>query len=104
MKSTIEETLALHIRTNKLPVVTREHRFHPTRKWRFDFAWLEQKIAAECEGAIWVNGRHTRGAGFEADCEKYNAATLMGWRIFKFTPRMVQTGAAIAQLQEVLNG
>lgn len=104
MKSTIEEGLAFQIRASKLPAPVREHRFHPVRKWRFDFAWLEQRIAAECEGAIYVNGRHTRGAGFEADCEKYNAATLAGWRIFKFTPRMVKTGAAIEALQEALNG
>ncbi len=103
MKSSIEETLALHIRANKLLAPTREHRFHPIRKWRFDFAWIEQKIAAECEGAIYTNGRHTR-AGFEADCAKYNAATAMGWRIFKFTPRMVSSGEAILQLQGVLNG
>lgn len=100
--SVIEETLARQIRVYKLPAPVREHRFHPERKWRFDFAFLEQKVAAECEGAIYVNGRHTRGSGFEKDCEKYNAATLLGWRVFKFTPRMVKTGAAIEALQEAL--
>lgn len=103
MKSTIEETLALHIRTAKLPEPVREHRFHDTRKWRFDFAWIDRKVAAECEGAIYTNGRHTRGAGFEADCEKYNAATLDGWRVLKFTPRMVSSGAALQALERVLN-
>lgn len=104
MKSTIEETLALHIRANKLPEPVREHRFHPDRKWRFDFAFLDQKVAAECEGAIYVNGRHTRGSGFEKDCEKYNAAMTLGWRVFKFTRRMVEQGTAIAQLREALHG
>jgi very-short-patch-repair endonuclease len=104
MKSSIEETLAYQIRVYKLPEPVRELRFHPVRKWRFDFAFPEQKVAAECEGAIYVNGRHTRGSGFELDCEKYNAATSMGWRVFKFTRRMVDKGVAIAQLQEVLRG
>lgn len=102
MRSTIEEALAFQIRAVKLPEPERELRFHPDRKWRFDFAWTTSKVAAECEGAIYVNGRHTRGAGFEKDCEKYNAATLMGWRVFKFTPRMVKQGEAIQALQAAL--
>ena len=103
MRSSIEEMLALHIEVNKLPKPVREHRFHETRKWRFDFAWPDRKVAAECEGAIYVNGRHTRGSGFEKDCEKYNAATLGGWRVFKFTPRMVKTLQAIQSLQAALS-
>lgn len=102
MASTIEESLAFQIRAVKLPEPAREHRFHAERKWRFDFAWIAEKVAAECEGAIYVNGRHTRGSGFEKDCEKYNAATLAGWRVFKFTPRMVKEGEALKCLTEVL--
>lgn len=102
MRSSIEEALAYQIRVMKLPEPVREHRFHPVRKWRFDFAFLEHKVAAECEGAIYVNGRHTRGAGFELDCEKYNAATSLGWRVFKFTPSMVKKGVAVALLADVL--
>lgn len=85
----------------KLPVPEREHRFHPVRKWRFDFAWPEKLIAFECEGAIYMNGRHTRGSGFEKDCEKYNAAMLLGWRVFKVTRRMVEQGIAIGIAAEV---
>ncbi len=66
-----------------------EFRFHPTRKWRFDFAWPEHKVAMEIEGAVWVRGRHTRGSGFVKDMEKYNAAASLGWRVFRFTPQQV---------------
>lgn len=61
-----------------------EHKFHPTRRWRFDFADLENKIAIECEGGIWTSGRHTRGAGFSNDTEKYNQAVLLGWRVLRY--------------------
>lgn len=67
-----------------------EYKFHPTRKWRFDFAWPENKIAMEVEGGVWTGGRHTRGAGFLKDCEKYNAAASLGWRIFRFTPKQIR--------------
>ena len=44
-----------------LPAPVPEFRFHPERKWRFDFAWPEHKIAVEQEGGVWIQGRHTRG-------------------------------------------
>jgi len=63
-----------------------EHIFHPTRKWRFDFANPELKIAVEQEGGVWIFGRHNRGKGFLSDLEKYNAATIMGWRVLRYPP------------------
>ncbi len=63
-----------------------EYRFHDTRKWRFDFAFPRHKVAVEIEGAVWTQGRHTRGSGFVKDMEKYNTAASLGWRILRFTP------------------
>jgi hypothetical protein len=60
-----------------------QYRFHPKRKWTFDFAWPDKMVALEVEGAIWVRGRHTSGTGFTNDCEKYNTATIMGWRVIR---------------------
>lgn len=79
-----------------------EHRFHPVRKWRFDFAWLDKSIAVEIEGGTWSGGRHTRGSGFETDCEKYNEAAAIGWTVFRFTGKMVKSGNAIQLLREVM--
>jgi very-short-patch-repair endonuclease len=72
-----------------LPMWEKEYRFHPKRKWRFDYAWSAYKIAVEIEGGSWVGGRHNRGAGFAKDCEKYNAATAAGWRVFRLTGSMI---------------
>lgn len=71
----------------------REYRFHSTRRWRFDFAWPLAQVAVELEGGSWVGGAHTRGAGFAKDCEKYNAATEMGWRIIRLTSDMISAEA-----------
>lgn len=66
-----------------------EYRFHPTRKWRFDFAYPDKKIALEVEGGTWVGGRHINPIGFQKDCEKYNEAAKMGWKVYRCTPKML---------------
>lgn len=81
-----------------------EHKFHPSRRWRFDFAFLRDGIAIEVEGGTWTKGRHTTGSGFEKDCEKYNEAALLGWRVFRFTGSMVKDGRAIKTIKEVIYG
>ena len=101
--SRLEATLALHMRTAGLNP-EHEFQFHPLRRWRFDFAFPSQKIAIECEGGIWTNGRHVRGSGFEKDAEKYNAAVIAGWRVLRFTGRMIQSGEALAQIEAALAG
>ncbi len=95
MKSAPEELFAVHVRANGLPVPEREARLHPTRKWRVDYAWRDALLVVEIEGGVYVRGRHTQGAGYESDCEKYDELTLLGYRILRFTPRMVKSGYAI---------
>lgn len=71
-----------------------EWRFHPTRRWRFDWAFIESMLAVEIDGGVWLKGggRHNRGSGYLKDCEKFNTAACMGWRILKFTPQQVASG------------
>ena len=38
---------------------------------------------------MWVNGRHNRAVGFNADLEKYLEAGLAGWRVFRFGPDQI---------------
>lgn len=94
-KSKIEELFNLHLQAMKIEGFVREYKFHPERKWKFDFAHPELKIAFECEGGIHCGGRHVRGDGYEKDCEKYNEAVLLGWRLFRVTSSMVRSGKAI---------
>ena len=66
--------------------VVKEFIFHPTRKWRFDFAIPSHKIAIEIDGGVWNYGRHNRAQGYIADMKKFNAAASLGWIVLKFTP------------------
>jgi len=102
VKSKGEETFALHIRAERLPEPVREYRFHPVRRWRFDFAWPELMISVECEGGIHSNGRHNRAKGFEQDAEKYNEATKLGWRVYRFSTGQIVRGEAIRFMADVI--
>ena len=63
----------------------REYPFHPGRKWKFDCAFIDEKIAIEIDGGQWqVTGRdQTREA------ERHNAATLAGWLVLHMTSEMI---------------
>jgi len=82
-----------------LPAPDLEHPFAKPRRWRFDLAWPAHKLAVEVEGGTWAGGRHSRGSGYELDVEKYNEATLLGWRVLRVTTHMVTDGRALAIIQ-----
>ena len=63
----------------------KELKFHPSRKWRFDFAIESLRIAIEYEGIMSEKSRHTTISGMSRDCEKYNTAQLLGWKVLRFT-------------------
>lgn len=77
--------------------------FHPKRKWRFDYAWEEQKLALEIHGGIHSGGRHTRGRGFVEDRAKMNEAILLGWTVLEVTPEHIKSGQLRAWLLAAFN-
>ena len=74
-----------------LPEPVPEYRFDPDRKWRFDFCFVASKLAVECDGGLFVNGAHVRGAALLKDHEKKNRAATMGFRILYCTPQNLCT-------------
>jgi very-short-patch-repair endonuclease len=78
-----------------LPAPTEELKFHPTRKWRFDLAFQDQQLAIEIDGAVFMQGRHSRGVGITKDCEKICEAVILGWRVMRVTTDMVKSGEAL---------
>ncbi|WP_257993592.1 DUF559 domain-containing protein [Cupriavidus pauculus] len=97
-----EEIFANQVKSSGLTGQEREYRFDPIRMWRFDFAWPARRLAVEVEGGTWTGGRHTRGSGYQADLEKYNAAAAQGWTVLRFTTDQVKRGAAIAAVKAAI--
>ncbi len=104
LESKLEELLARQILSLGLTSwFQREYQFAAPRRWRFDFAAPVLKLGVEVEGGIWSRGRHVRGGGFEKDAEKYNNAAILGWRVLRFTERMIKTGQAAKILEKLVN-
>lgn len=82
----------------------KEMRFHPKRMWRFDYAIPEHMIAIEVEGGVWTGGRHTRPKGFLGDIEKYNTATVMGWRLLRTTPEELVSKKTVDMIKTIISG
>jgi hypothetical protein len=85
-----------------LPAPELERQVVKGRRWKFDLAYPAALVAAEVDGAVWTQGRHTRGAGFISDCQKLNAANLDGWRVYRFTREMIESGEAVETLRLAL--
>ncbi len=103
--SDLEEHLLFQMKAIGLPEPEREHKFHPTRRWKFDFVWKDKMIAVECEGMSWKykkKSRHTQAAGFLGDCEKYNHATELGWQVYRFPSKMIYEGTALNFIERIL--
>lgn len=100
--SKLEDTLAFQFRAIGL-CPEREFRFHPKRRWRFDFAFPDQKIAVEVEGGLYVNGRHTRGDGYEKDLKKYSEAMYLGWTVYRCSNELIKSGRALQVVEKLLS-
>lgn len=82
----------------------KEYRFYKSRQWRFDYALPLYKIAIEVEGGVWTQGRHVRPVGFLGDMNKYNTATLLGWRVFRTTPSKLLSQNTLTLIKNAING
>lgn len=88
--------------------------FHPTRKWRFDFAFPSARLAIELQGGLFKGGKgggtgkggHNNVRGFIRDCDKFNAAQELGWTVLKYTQKHLDERPvqSIEQVRRVLDG
>lgn len=101
--SKLQDQLRAQLDAARLPMPEEEVIFHPDRKWRFDMAWAELMLAVEIDGATWTRGRHARGKGIEADCEKYAEAMLLGWDVLRVTGDMVRSGRAVTVIEQLID-
>jgi very-short-patch-repair endonuclease len=85
-----------------IPDPVEEYKFHPTRKWRVDICWPEQKLALEIEGGTYMDKGGHRGSisGYLKDKEKYNALSVQGYWLLRFTPQEMESCESYDILRE----
>ena len=99
------ELLKFHLRIDHVIPHVNELAFAKPRMWRFDFAWPEIMLAVEVEGGTWgdAKSRHTTGSGFAKDCEKYNQAAMLGWKVLRFPSDQVNNGSAVMAVRNAID-
>lgn len=101
-KLTQAQTFLLMLKARKMPTPTPEYQFHPTRKFRLDYAWVDAKVGLEVDGGIWTGGAHGRGTGITRDQEKTNLAAGLGWRILRCTPSKLASDETLDHINRAL--
>lgn len=103
VNKTLESGFLMTIKTRRLAQPIPEFLFYPDRKWRFDFAWPDLKVAVEVQGGTRLaKGGHNTHDGIRRSCEKLNAAARLGWRVFQFTNDMVNDHSAGEFMESII--
>jgi hypothetical protein len=102
MDSELEMILENRVAIAGLPLGVTQHRFAEGRRYRFDRAWPDQLVAVEVQGGIWTRGRHARGSGIAAECQKFSLAAALGWRVLPVTREMIESGEAVRLIAQAL--
>ena len=84
-KQTIQLVLEQFKNKNLITDFVTELKFDEKRRFRFDWAIPELKLAIEYEGIFSKKSRHTTVSGYSTDVEKYNLATTQGWIVLRYT-------------------
>jgi very-short-patch-repair endonuclease len=103
--SQAEDTLEWQLKVSGFHGYVREFRFHKTRRWRWDFAFVKERIAIEINGGIAsAKSGHRSMTGVLRDYEKINASMLEipPWRVLQVTPAQVKSGEALNLIELML--
>ena len=96
-QSALEREFDAQLSLTNLPAPERDYVFLPDRKFEWDRAWPEQRIAIEIQGNV-----HRIKARFYADCEKLCLATMAGWRYLPVSRNEIKDGRAIEWLKSLI--
>lgn len=103
MTSALENLFAFQLDAAGLTGYVREYQAIPGRKFRFDFAFVRERLLVEINGGTYNGGAHGRGVGINRDYEKGNLAVVNNWRVLSFDTKQVKSGAALEVVEQLIN-
>ena len=101
--SGLEDIFAAQLNAVGLDGYVREYQAIPGRKFRFDFAFVDERLLVEINGGTYNGGAHGRGVGINRDYEKGNLAVVNNWRVLSFDTKQVKSGAALEVVEQLIN-
>lgn len=103
MRTSGVDGLLVQLKGTSLPEPAREVPFAGVsgrRRWRFDLAWPEGRIAVEYQGGITTGHVGHRGiAGMLRDHAKINEAQICGWLVLQANAKTVDDGTALKLIE-----
>lgn len=74
------------------------------REWRFDFAWIRERVALEVMGGLHHKGRRSHGSAEQSyrDYQKSAEAQVCGWTVVHATAEMIRDGEAVRLVNAAL--
>ena len=104
-QSTGEDSMADML--SRLPVsFERQYLYAAGRKLRADFAvWngISQRLCLIfVDGGVYTRQAHGSIKGVLADIDRANEACINKWRVLRVTPKMIESGKAMALLERLL--
>jgi hypothetical protein len=102
-KASLYYALIEFCQRNKLTLI-KEFRFNLSRRWKADYFIIELNCLIEFEGLGGKTkqgiGGHQTKLGYTSNCEKYNKASLMGFKLLRYTA--INTNQCVNDLEILL--
>ena len=102
--SPLEDLFAFQLDSAGLTGYIREYQAIPGRRFRFDFAFVAERLLVEINGGTYTRGGHSTGLGIKRDYIKQNLCQLAGYKLLTFDSDMVKSGQALEFTEKMLRG
>lgn len=101
----LEDMLWRRIDDAVLPIPIKQFYWaRPERQFRSDFAYVAERLLLEVDGGIWMpgGGGHSHPMHLETQHHRDNLAVILGYRLLRFTEKMIRDGTAVDHIKRAL--
>ena len=81
--------------------VVKEFQFCKDRKFKSDYYLPQLNLIIECEGGIYTGQAHGSIKGILRDIEKYNLATILGYKVLRYTPDRLYSNEVLNAIKQI---
>ena len=102
----LERALWMRVEAAGLPLPVLQYYWARSegRQFRSDGAYVAERVLVEVDGGIWMpgGGGHSHPMHLETQHQRDNLAALLGWKLLRFTKRMIRSGEAVQTITRAL--